>query len=182
MSRKPRRGKRKAPAPPAPAVAPLPSAVPACWDALLARLPWRPRTHGQPGLSREEALNLVPCRNPQLRWDERGPDQNTGHLVPVVVLRVPRRQDGWPGLLNRFVAGPETREVILDELGTDVWQLCDGAASVEQIIRELARRHRLGRREVELSLTAYLRILAKRGYIQLKAPGPDAGSGRTEIS
>lgn len=72
------------------------------------RLPWRPRKPLATALSREDALRAVPYRNPHLAWDERGPDQGTGHRVPVVVLRVPRRQDGWPGLLNRFAAGPET--------------------------------------------------------------------------
>ena len=175
MSRKPRRGKRKAPAP-VPAARPAPPTP--RWETLLALLPWRTRKSDRSAITREEALRAVPCRNPQLRWEEREPDRATGHPVAVVVLRVPRRQDGWPGVLNRFVAGPEYREVILDELGTDVWQLCDGVTSVELIIRELAQRHRLGRREVELSLTEYLRILARRGFIQLQPP--DAGPGETE--
>src|SRR5205823_4174179 len=99
----------------------------------------------------------------RITWELREPQGATDD-VALVVLKVPRRQDGYWRILNRMFEGPAYREVILDELGTDVWLLCDGGTSVEALIRSLAKKHKLERREVELSLTTYLTTLVRRGY------------------
>jgi hypothetical protein len=115
-----------------------------------------------------DVLSAVPFRNPMVEWELREPDAEGRPPVPEVVLQVPRRQDRWGRLLNRFFEGPTHKQVVLDELGTDVWQMCDGETSVEALIRGLAKKHKLERREVEISLTMYLRTLAQRGFIGLR--------------
>jgi hypothetical protein len=65
-----------------------------------------------------------------------------------------------------FVA-PPYKQVVLDEVGSDVWNLCTGDNDVDTIVKTLARKYKLGRREVELSLANYLRTLAQRGLIGL---------------
>jgi hypothetical protein len=136
--------------------------------ALLARVPVVGRRFG-PRISRGEALGAVPVRNDRIGWEVREPKPEALDASPVVVLKVPRRQDGYWRILNRMFDGPAYREVVLDELGTDVWLQCDGENSVEALIRFLAKKHKLERREVELSLTTYLTTLARRGYVGLKA-------------
>jgi len=117
---------------------------------------WRRRA---PRISRQEALAAIPVRNGQVRWEVNGREE--------VVLLIPRRQDRLGRLLNRIFAAPEHRQIVLDEIGSEVWQLCDGEHTVDEIIRTLASRHRLSRREVELSLTLYLQQLARRRLIGL---------------
>lgn len=116
----------------------------------------------QAPLSREEAFKAHPVRNPQLKWRI-----NEQECVEVIV---PRRKD----LLGRSVGFlffvPENRPVTLDEVGTRVWHLCDGENTVDEIIRTLAEEYKLGRREVEASLTEYLRTLGQRGMVGFLIP------------
>jgi hypothetical protein len=141
-------------------------ALPPKLDALLNRIPFIARRRALQ-FDRRDVLSARPFRNELIEWEVREPDEDARESVPAVVLRVPRRGDRWGQMLNRFFEGPSHRQVILDELGTDVWQMCDGQTSIEALIRALAKKHKLERREVELSLTLYLKTLAKRGFIGL---------------
>lgn len=143
-------------------------------SALVGRLPPVAQRRAA-RFSRGDVLAAKPFRNPAIEWEVREPPAKANvdlEPVPEVVLSVPRRQDRLGKMLNRFFEGPDRREVVLDELGTDVWQMCDGETSVEALILALAKKHKLERREVELSLTMYLRTLAKRGFIGLHVPVP----------
>lgn len=119
-----------------------------------------PFLRSRPRPARREILACLPVRNALLDWSE---DEREG----TVILRVPKRADGLGRLLNRIVAAPSHRQVCLDEVGSDVWRLCDGQHSVEAIITALADRYRLNRREVEVSLTLYLRQLMQRRFLGL---------------
>jgi len=120
-----------------------------------------------PRISREEILAAVPIRNALIEWETNDHDE--------VVLQIPCRKDKTGRLLHRFFAAPPFKQVVLDELGSDVWNLCTGENNVDAIVKALAKKYKLGRREVELSLANYLRTLAQRGYIGLaKQPAPRA--------
>ena len=120
-----------------------------------------------PKITREEILAAVPVRNSLVEWETNEQEE--------VVLRIPQRQDQAGRLLRRFFAAPPFKQVVLDELGSDVWHLCTGENNVDAIVKEIARKYKLGRREVELSLANYLRTLAQRGYIGLaKRQAPEA--------
>jgi hypothetical protein len=137
------------------------------WDPWLDRVPFLRKRRAP---SRQEVLGAIPVRNDRIEWELRADEGSDEDAAPVVVLQVPRRQDRLGRMMNRIFEAPSHRQVVLDELGTDVWQLCDGRNSIEALIRELARRHKLERREVEVSLTTYLRTLTQRGFIGLKSP------------
>ena len=117
---------------------------------------------GQTPLSRDQAFEARPVRNPQLKWRV-----NDNYCVEVVV---PRRKDILGRTMGFLFFVPESRPVILDEVGTRVWQLCDGERTVQQIARALSDEYKLGRREVEASLTEYLRTLGKRGMVGFLVP------------
>jgi hypothetical protein len=113
----------------------------------------------RPRLTKGEVLGAHPVRNGLVDWEvnEHG----------EVVLRVPRRQDRLGRVLTRLFAAPEAKQLVLDEVGSEVWKLCTGQNSVDAIVRALAKKYRLNRREVELSLSKYLQQLARRGLIGL---------------
>jgi hypothetical protein len=114
------------------------------------------------GLTRQEALSALPVRNQALKA-EPGPE---GELT----LTVPRRED-WVGkLLASLFAVPKERKIVLDRVGADIWQLCDGQNTVQQIIARLSEQYKLNRKEAEVSLTAYLRQLGRRGLIGFAVP------------
>ena len=123
---------------------------------------WRGRRLARTALTRQDALRVFPLRNPELEWslDEEG----------LVVAVLKRRDD----LKTRVVAGvldiPESRQVRLDEVGSFVWERSDGEHSVSDIADEMMDHYRLGRREVEVSLGEFLRLLARRGMIAVAVP------------
>ena len=83
-------------------------------------------TKNKPKLSREAMLNSRPARNDALKWEENDEGE--------VQIRV-TRQDSWKiRLLSRMFYIPKERKITLDELGTQVWTLCDGKNTVGQMI------------------------------------------------
>ena len=110
-------------------------------------------------ITRQEILSAVPVRNSLVEWETNEHEE--------VVLRVPRRQDRLGRLLHRVFVAPPFKQVVLDEVGSDVWQLCTGENNVDAIVKSLSKKYKLSRREVELSLASYLRTLAQRGLIGL---------------
>jgi hypothetical protein len=122
----------------------------------------------QPPLTREQSMQCVPVRN-QLVEEKRS---DSGE----VTLYLPRRDVWWVNAIARIFYVPKKgRGVMLDELGTNVWDMIDGQATVKQVIERFAERYRLSKREAELSIVAHLKNLAKRGLIGIAVVnGPDA--------
>lgn len=128
----------------------------------------------RPRVSRNQVLGAQPVRNPAVEWErkvwrEDGPS--------VVLLRIPRRSDRWGNLVARAFQLPDFRKVELDEMGSDVWEMCDGKADVDVITREICSRYHLNRRQGETSVTAYLRMLAERRFLALRVENFTGGKG-----
>ncbi len=129
------------------------------WNKLLIKLRLR---QPAPQLTRRQALSIKPLHNPNLEWKYN----EEGRVVATLT-----RRGGLTGkVITFFLAVPEERPVILDEVGSFVWKMCDGQHSVGQISEALSERYNLTRREVEVSLNEYLRMLAKRGMILVAVP------------
>jgi len=115
-------------------------------------------------LTRREALSALPMRNDALKTETTAKGE--------FLVTVPRRTD-WVGRALALVfAVPKERKIALDQVGADIWELCDGRHTVEDIIAALTRKYRLNRKEAEVSLTAYLRQLGRRGLIGFAVPKP----------
>jgi hypothetical protein len=102
-------------------------------------------------------LRLYPIRNALVRHE-----QNEAGVFMLIVPLQPRGIFGW---LSRIFKLPREHRIELDEIGSAVWALCDGKHAVETIVQRLAQQYKLERREVELSLFAFLNTLARRGFI-----------------
>jgi hypothetical protein len=112
-----------------------------------------------PELTREQAMNALPLRNPSLKW--RRTKQGD------VVVTLTRRKDTRGRLLSLFFHVPGSRDITLDEVGSRVWRMSNGRRTVEGMIEALATEYKLNRREAEVSLTEYLRQLGQRGMVGL---------------
>lgn len=112
-----------------------------------------------PSLTREQALNALPVRNPTLKWEQN--DRGD------VVITLTRRRDAKGRLVSFFFHVPRSRDITLDQVGSRVWRLCNGRRTVEELIDQLADEYKLNRREAEVSLTEYLRQLGQRGMVGL---------------
>jgi hypothetical protein len=103
-------------------------------------------------------LGSKPIRNQAVNW-EKGDDGE-------VLIRIPRGEYGWRiKLLSKFFYIPKERKISLDEVGSQVWELCDGETRVKDIIDRLRRKYKLNRKEAEISLVTYLRDLGKKGLV-----------------
>ena len=128
---------------------------------------------GKKQLTREQALSARALRNPDLEAtrDEKG----------VVSVTIPRRDTWWIRMMARISSVPKKRIVTLDEVGTEVWDLCDGEHETGEIIRDFAVRHQLSRKEAEVSVVTYLRDLARRGMIILVVPESSSEEVRSDV-
>jgi TATA-binding protein-associated factor Taf7 len=126
----------------------------------------------KPKLSRKQALSARPVRNPALKWEKLD-----GGEVRIIL---PRRDDHTGKVLSFLFYVPKSRPVTLDIVGARVWELCDGEHTVDDLVEELVEEHRLHRREAEVSLTEFLKMLGKRNMVAFIVPkefvdGPDEG-------
>ncbi len=124
------------------------------FNSILVRLRLR---KPQAQLTREQAMGAYPVRNPALQWKVT----EEGNVIVVLL----RRGDIQGKALGWLFMVPESKPIELDEVGTDVWHCCDGDHTVAEVVALLAEKYKLNKREVEVSLTEYLRTLGKRGMI-----------------
>jgi len=121
------------------------------------------RTRKHPPLHRRQALECIPIRNP-----EAGTSRNDEGIL----LSYPVEVKPWFQGIFRRVAGREsgiiTRKLQLDAMGSSVWEMIDNRRSVREIAELFAQSHRLGSREAEISVSAFLRELGKRGLVALR--------------
>ncbi len=115
-------------------------------------------------ITRDDTLESQPVRNESLSW-EKG---EKGEVHIHVPLKIPR----WTWGLRRFVAFPKTRTIVLDHVGSSVWEMCGGEHDVEEMIARLCKQYKLNRKEAEVSLLAYLKQLAGKGLIGLAMKDP----------
>jgi hypothetical protein len=86
----------------------------------------------------------------------------------VVTLYVPFRASPLVEKLCRwFKVPPSDAKFELDEIGTFVWDSCDGTVPIHGMVERLATRYKLSRKEAEASLTIFLRNLVRRGLIAI---------------
>jgi hypothetical protein len=126
----------------------------------------------KPRITRAEVLGARPVRNPAVDW-ERNVWRDA--QPAVVLLHVPRRADRWGDFVARVFRLPSHRNIELDEMGSDVWEMCDGAQTVESLTRAVCAKYHLNRRQGEASVTAYMRMLAERRLLALRTANPRTG-------
>ena len=124
-------------------------------------------------VTRTQQLNAMPIRNPAVLW-ERGEGVNEG----LALLKIPRKRGRWADWTAKMMRLPDYRKLELDEIGTDVWTLCDGQQTIEQVIGVVVAKYKLNRRQSEASVLAYLKMLAERRLVAVRA-GDGAAQTKT---
>lgn len=115
-------------------------------------------------LTRTEALACIPHRSPAVAWRIL----ESGELLLEWPLRI---QPFFITLAKRMSKGAgdnPTRKIQLDSLGSLVWTMVDGQKNVALIIQEFSRTSGLSVQEAEISVTAFLRELGRRGLVVMQ--------------
>ena len=111
----------------------------------------------QPKIGREAMFKSKPVRNDQLTWETN----DEGEVVVTL-----QRGESWKvRLLSKLFWIPNQKTLVLDEIGSQVWNMCDGRTHVEAMIRKLSKIHKLNIKESEISLLAYLKKLGQKGLV-----------------
>jgi hypothetical protein len=109
-------------------------------------------------LDRRRSLEGIPAWNPGVSRRAAAKEDETEVVVPQ------RRR---PGLLGRFQPEHWEQKFVLDALGSFVIRQIDGKRSVLEITERFIERHKVNRREAELSVTAFLKTLLERSIISI---------------
>ena len=62
------------------------------------------------------------------------------------------------------------KKIILDKIGTTVWEACDGENTVKDIAQILHEKYNMAMSEAETSLSEYFEQLVKKGLVVLLTP------------
>ena len=128
-------------------------------------------------LSRSEMLALRPLRNQTIAWTMKPAEE-----TPGAHLTVPRREDKFGQVMSRIFQIPSTKTIELDEFGAAVWEKCDGRHSVEQLVSFTAAAYKLNRRQAEVSVVSFMRMLAQRRLIGLDKSNTQEGAAHVHRS
>ena len=121
-------------------------------------------------VTRDDALALRPIRNPVVTWEEKAVDEDAVDDVDVetprlLILTVPRKEDKMTNFLARMLQAPGEKKIELDEFGSAIWEKCDGSRTVEELARFTSTTYKLNRRQAEVSVMAFMKMLSQRRLI-----------------
>jgi hypothetical protein len=125
-------------------------------------------------VSRDEALDLRPVRNPVITWDATVRDEDAEvdeARAKTLTLVVPRKSDKMTNFLARMLQAPEEKRIELDEFGSAIWEKCDGSRTVEELARFTSTTYKLNRRQAEVSVMAFMKMLSQRRLIGFMKDG-----------
>jgi hypothetical protein len=108
----------------------------------------------------EDMLVAVPVKN-----IEADAKRDEAKRIRVSVRTIKPRYMIPP--LTWIIPYSKSRTAILDKLGTEIWDLCDGKRSVERVTELFAERHRLTFHEARVSVTEYIKMLVQRGALAI---------------
>ncbi len=128
---------------------------------------------GKGSLPRGEILALKPIRSREVDWEMKADEDAAG-----ATLTVPRREDRAGQIISWIFRIPASRTIELDEFGAQVWARCDGQHSVDQLIKFTCETYKLNRRQGEVSVVTFMKMLAQRRLIGFPQAGEQAGSQR----
>ena len=98
----------------------------------------------QPKIGREAMFKSKPVRNDQLTWETNEEGEVTVTL---------QRGESWKvRALSKLFWIPNQKTLVLDEIGSQVWNMCDGRTNVEAMIRKLRGIHKLNVKEYIINI------------------------------
>jgi len=131
----------------------------------------RKKKQKAPSLSRSEFLRLRPMRNPAIEWKK----DEEGKIKLIIPLKKRTKDEKKAAskradFFSKLFPEPKEKRIQLDEVGSIVWELCDGEKTAKEIVDHLCQKYKLLPREAEVPLSSYLNTLAKRGLIGFILP------------
>ena len=139
---------------------------------MINRLLYALKLKKRPDMDRTRVMKAFPVRNQLSTWeiDDKG----------EAALVMPQKTKLWISLITKLFMLPEKRVIVLDAIGTYVWQMCDGKHTISQIVSGVQKQYQLTRKEAETSLFTFMQQLGKRTFIQFAIPQQNASAATLE--
>jgi len=125
----------------------------------------------QSSVDRRAALEGVPMMRPGVDIEQM-PDGNV--RVTMTIKR-------GAGFFERLRPPETKRSYDLDQFGAFVIGLVDGRRTVLDVVNEFEKRFKLSRREVELSVVAFFKLLMERNVLAVVVPESKAVPGSAAL-
>ncbi len=107
----------------------------------------------------ENIFELVPVRaKVDTKRDEEG-------NVVIIYTKNLGRIESW---LHKYVGGPLMIERPLDEMGTALWDMCDGRHTVGEICRSMDTRYQEKIEPVDTRVVQFIETLLSLGLLHIK--------------
>lgn len=130
----------------------------------------------EPDIARSEFLQIIPVKNPNIRW-EKDKDGKTTIIISAQKTEDQQKDIEFRGkkrkrrsIFSNYSPTPREKKIQLDTIGSIVWEMCDGKKTIEAIMGELYEKYKLLTSEAEISLKAYFNQLSKRGLVGFVLP------------
>lgn len=120
-------------------------------------------------IDRRRALEGIPVINPGVKIES---DTSGNSRVSLMLRR-------GAGIFDWMRPKESPRSYDLDEFGTYVIKMVDGKKTVLEMINAFEERFKMSRREVELSVVAFLKLLMQRHVLSLTVEGGSASNMHT---
>jgi hypothetical protein len=117
------------------------------------------RTEAQQAAAWNTLLRLKPVKNAAA--DEKESQEGVGVTVEN---RIPWYLRGPGRLIFRV---PSKKTTMLDSIGEQLWDWCDGENDVERIVDKFAGKYELTFHESRIMVSTYLQQLVKRGMLAM---------------
>jgi len=101
---------------------------------------------------------MVPKKNSSIQWEKND------SLITLKMMR----NSIFDKAMNKIFKTPKTISIQLDELGSFVWEQCDGNKNLNQISEDLHNKFGKDANPVLERLVTYIRILRNNNLIDLK--------------
>ena len=98
------------------------------------------------------------------------------------VLVYEKNYNRFERFLQRYLKGPKEIQRPLDEMGTAVWDLCDGKHTVGDIVRIMDERYREDIEPAGTRVTMFLENLYSLGLLTFDVPGKPREGGKNHIT
>ena len=106
-------------------------------------------------------LRSIPMKNEAVTVRQRG---------QAAEVAVPMQQRAWSRFLGHFLKLSKQKSVELDELGTEIYEMCDGVNTVEDIIDSHQQRWKLSFFESRAMVLQFMKQMMRRNLIVIVAP------------
>jgi hypothetical protein len=114
------------------------------------------------GITKKQTLATVPHITPGLDYKT-----NKHELIEITLHR---KESRTIKTFGKLVDIPDKKALVLDDIGSFVWNYIDGKKTVYEIILQFAKDKKLHRRESEIAIIEYMKRLAKRELIYFEVP------------